>query len=149
LLADREWFFETSQWIIDKGLHVIEHGLDIRFIDEEIIGQLKDMEIKLWHFAFDFTELEPIIREKVQLLKDCGVNVRSNVAIYCYCHNDAMHDDAVYRCNVLKSLGVNGDVMFNCDMPKTQRIKALMKWSWRKQLFWSVDYENYSRLLHT
>lgn len=148
-LADREWFFETSTWIIDQGLNVIEHGLDIRLLDSEIIEQLQDLKIKMYHFAFDFTELEPIVREKIQLLKDYGINLKNNVAFYCYCHDDKMHDDAVYRCNVLRSLRVNADVMFNCNMPKTQRIKALLKWSWRKQLYWSIPYEKYSKLLHT
>lgn len=150
-IADPEWFFETSGWILDKGLNIMEHGLDIRLVDEKILNRLQDLKIKMYHFAFDKTskKLESTIRKKVQLLKDCGINTRSNVAFYCYCHNDSMHDDAVYRCNVLKSLNVNADVMFNCDMPKTKRIKSLLKWSWRKQLFWSVDYKNYSKLLHT
>lgn len=148
-LADREWFFETSQWIIDKGLNVIEHGLDIRLLDKFILNRLQDLKIKMYHFAFDFTELESIVREKIQLLKDYGINLKNNVAFYCYCHDDKMHDDAVYRCNVLKGLGTNADVMFNCEMPKTQRIRALMKWSWRKQLYWSISYEKYSKLLHT
>jgi len=148
-LADRNWFIETTDWIIDNGLKVKEHGLDIRLVDEEIIIQLQDLHIDLWHFAFDFTELESIVREKVQLLKDCGINTKNKVAFYCYCNSDQDFEDTLYRCNVLKSLRVNADVMFNCTMPKTQRIKSLMKWSWRKQLFWSVPFEKYSKLLHT
>lgn len=148
-LAEYEWFFETSSWIVDKGLKVIEHGLDVRLLDEDNLNRLQDLKIKMYHFAFDFTYLEPVIREKIQLIKDHGINLKYNVAFYCYCHDDNMHDDAAYRCSVLKSLGVNADVMFNCDMPKTQRIKALLKWSWRKQLFWSIDYNEYSKLCHT
>ena len=148
-LADREWFFLTSKWIVDKGLSVLEHGLDIRLIDEEIIGRLLDLKIKLWHFAFDFTNLEETVRSKVELLKDSGVNLKNNVSFYVYCDSDLQYEDALYRCNVLRELGTNASVMFNCDMPKTGRIRALMKWSWRKQLYWSIPFERYSRLLHT
>ena len=148
-LADREWFFETSRWIIDKGLHLIEHGLDIRLIDEEIIGQLEDLKIKLWHFAFDLTSLEPTIREKVQLLKDCGINTKNSVSIYCYVHDDSQYEDALYRCNVLRSLRVNARPMWNCDLPKTGRIKRLNKWAWRPNLYWSFPYKEYSKLCHT
>ena len=148
-LADREWFFETSGWIIDNGLKTIEQGLDIRLIDEDIIGQLKDLKIKIWHFAFDFTSLEPIIREKIQLLKDCGVNPKNYCDFYVYCHDDASYDDALYRCNVLRSIGASAFLMFNCENGKTRRIKDLTKWVNRKCLFWSIPFEKYSRLLHT
>ena len=100
-------------------------------------------------FAFDDTKLEPLVREKVQLMKDHGINTKSEVAFYCYCHDDSMHDDAVYRSNILKSLRVNADVMFNCDMPKTKRIKDLMKWSWRRCLYWKIPFQEYSNLCHT
>ena len=148
-LAEREWFFETSQWIIDNGLKTIENGLDIRLIDEEVVNQLADLKIKLWHFAFDFTKLEPIIRDKVQLLKDCGISPKNKCDFYVYCHNDEQYKDALYRCNVLRELGASAFLMFNCDNGKTRRIKDLAKWCNRKCLYWSIPFERYSRLLHT
>ncbi|GAG69443.1 unnamed protein product, partial [marine sediment metagenome] len=30
------------------------------------------------------------------------------------------------------------------DMPKTRRIRALMRWSWRREIFWSMDFDEYS-----
>jgi len=151
ILVDREWFKEIVSWCVDNGLKVdMTQGYDVRILDSELLDLILKIKSKeMLKFAFDDTKLEPIVREKIQLMKDHGINTKNDVAFYCYCHNDSMHNDAVYRSNVLKSLRVNADVMFNCDMPKTQRIKALLKWSWRKQLFWSVDYENYSRVLHT
>jgi len=148
-LADRDWFFDTSQWIIDQGLSILEHGLDIRLVDREIVGQLQDLKIKLWHFAFDFTYLEETVRKKVELLKDSGVNIKNKVSFYVYCDSDLEYDDALYRCNVLRKLGTNANVMFNCDNPKTKRIKDLMKWSWRRCLYWKIPFQEYSSLCHT
>ena len=124
-------------------------GYDIRLLDNKIADLILQCRSTMVKFAFDDTKLEPIIREKVQMLKDIGFNMKNNVAFYCYCNSDSNYEDTVYRCNVLKGLGTNADVMFNCDMPKTQRIKALMKWSWRKQLYWSIPFEKYSRSCHT
>ena len=151
VLVDRDWFKEVANWCIDNNLKVdMTQGYDVRLLDGELLDLILKIKSKeMLKFAFDNTKLEPVVREKIQLMKDHGINTKSDVAFYCYCHDDSMYEDTVYRANVLKSLRVNADVMFNCDMPKTQRIKALMKWSWRRQLFWSVDYENYSRLLHT
>ena len=151
ILQDKKWFKEVANWCIDKGLKVdMTQGYDVRILDGELLDLILKIKSKeMLKFAFDDTKLEPVVREKIQLMKDHGINTKNDVAFYCYCHDNSMHDDTVYRCNVLKSLRVNADVMFNCDMSKTQRIKALMKWSWRKQLFWSIDYENYSRLSHT
>ncbi len=148
-LADRKWFFETSQWIIDKGLKVLEHGLDARLLSRDKIAQLQDLKIPIWHFTFDNIEDEDIIREAVLLLKDCGVNLKNNVSFYVYCHSDSYFNDALYRCNLLRKWGTNSNVMFNCDMPKTKRIKDLMKWSWRRCLYWKIPFNKYSSLCHT
>lgn len=150
ILLNRQWAIDVLKWGIDKGLIVdMTQGYDIRLLDHKIADMILQCRGNVVKFAFDDTKLESIIRTKIDILKDIGFNLRNNVAFYCYCHDDSMHDDALYRCNVLRSLGTNADVMFNCDMPKTQRIKALMKWSWRKQLYWGIPYEKYSRLLHT
>lgn len=100
-------------------------------------------------FAFDDIKLESIIRNKIQMLKDYGVNTRSDVACYCYIHNDFMYEDCKYRCNVLKSLNVQSFPMWNCEMPKTKRVKILLYWAWRPKLYWSIDLDEYCRKLHT
>jgi len=152
ILLDGDWFLSVAQWCMDQSVKVdMTQGYDIRLVDEEIINQILEIrdKSKVLKFAFDDTKLEGIVRKKIDLLKDVGINTRNDVAFYVYCDNDSMHDDALYRCNVLRSLKVNADVMWNCKIPRTQRIKNLIYWSWRKQLFWSIAYEEYSKLLHT
>ena len=142
-LADPDWFFETSNWIIDQDLKVIEHGLDIRLVTENIAKQLHNMNIKKYHFAFDFSNLEPIIRNKVQLLKDVGINLRTDTTFYVYCDSDQDYDDALHRCNVLRELGTNAFLMWNCEAEKTKRIKRLIHWVNRKMLYWAIPYSEY------
>lgn len=151
ILFNKEWFKQVATWYLDHNIKVdMTQGYDIRLLDDkslDLILQVKSKDVL--KFAFDDTKLEGIVKDKIQLLKDYDVNTKNDVAFYCYCHDDKMHDDALYRANVLRSLNVNADIMFNCEMPKTQRIKALMKWSWRKPLYWGIPYEQYSKLLHT
>ena len=149
---DRNWFLSIAQWSMDQGVKIdMTQGYDIRLLDEELLGYVLDVRDKscMLKFAFDDIKLEGVIRNKIDMLKDAGVNTKNDVAFYVYCDNDLMHDDALYRAKLLKSLRVNADVMWNCERTKTDRIKNLLKWSWRKPLFWSVEYEDYSKLLHT
>jgi len=150
ILFAKGWALDVLKWCKDHSLKVnMTQGYDIRLVDYKVAELILDVRNDIVKFAFDDTKLEPIIREKISMLKDVGFNLKNNVAFYCYCDNDSMFEDTLYRCNVLKSLGTNADVMYNCVMPKTQRIRSLMKWSWRKQLFWSIEFEQYSKLLHT
>jgi len=142
-LADSNWFFETSNWIIDHDLKVIEHGLDIRLVDDKIADQLLKLKIKKYHFAFDFIELEAIVREKINLLKEVGINLRTDTTFYVYCDSDLDYDNAVYRCNVLRDLGTNAFLMWNCNAKKTRRIKNLIHWCNRKMLYWKIPFEEY------
>lgn len=151
ILFDKNWFKQVATWYLDHNVKVdMTQGYDIRLLDSKSLDLILQIKSKnMLKFAFDDIKLESIVRKKIQMIKDHGVNTKNDVAFYCYCHDDKMHDDALYRANVLRSLKVNADIMFNCEMPKTQRIRALMKWSWRKPLFWSIPYNKYSRLLHT
>jgi len=145
-LADREWFFETSGWILGHDLAILEHGLDIRLLDGDICKRLRELKtIKGYHFAFDYVELEPVIREKIKLLEDYGFNLRQEIQFYIYTDSDKDFESALYRCNVLKELGTNPFVMFNPESKRNKRIKDLQRWANRKWLFWSCDFYDYHK----
>jgi len=142
-LADRDWFFETSDWLIEKGLKVLEHGLDIRLIDRLVIDQLKDMNIPIIHFAFDDMSYKNSVIRGLDLLEECGINLRNNVSFYVYCHDDNMYIDALERINLLRSFGTNAFIMWNCESKKSDRIKDLIHWCNRKWLYWKIPFSEY------
>ena len=151
ILWNKKWFKIVANWFLDHNVKVdMTQGYDIRLLNEDDLDLiLKIKSNDPLKFAFDNTDLEQVVRRKIDIMKEMGVNTKNDVAFYCYCDNDSMHDDAVYRAELLKSLRVNADVMFNCERKKTGRIRNLLKWSWRKQLFWSIEYNEYCKLLHT
>ncbi len=150
ILWDKKHAKKVLNFYFDRNVTVdMIQGYDIRLIDENIADLILKSTKGMIRFAFDDTKIEPIVRSKIELLKNIGFDIRNKVMFYCYCHDDSMHDDTLYRCNVLKELGTNAFVMFNCEKHRTSRIKNLMYWCNRKIIYWSIQYEKYSKLLHT
>ena len=145
-MADKEWFMETSQWFIDNDISLMENGLDIRVLDRERAEQLASIK---WaapiHFAFDDEKDEKSVLDGLKLLKEVGINPRSKVLVYVYCHDDDHYESAVARCRQLKEAGTSAFVMFNCESKSTQRIKHLQRWANRPWAFWSFDIADYDR----
>lgn len=143
-LADREWFFETSDWIISQGLKVREHGMDIRLIDDELAAQLARMK---WaaplHFAYDSEAITESVEQGIDCLVRNGINVRQNVRFYVYVDSDQDYDSGVRRCRWLKAHNTTPFVMFNIDRPRTERIKHLQRWANLAWIFRSCDIDQY------
>lgn len=152
ILFGKVWFNSVMNWFLDHNVKVdMTQGYDVRLLDQsslDLILKVRDKK-SILKFAFDDLKLESVVRDKIQMMKDMGIKTKDHVSFYCYCNSDQDFDDTLYRCNILKSLNVNADVMFNCNMKKTQRIKSLIRWSWRKAIFWSIPYKEYSKLVHT
>lgn len=139
-LMDKEWFMETSGWILDQDLKLIEGGMDIRCVDEEIAKRLADLKIKNYHFAFDFPELEPIVIKKCHMLKDAGIRLR-DIQFYIYSSPKIPIDSILHRCNLLKSLGANPFLMWDPSFRRSKHIRKLIHWANRKALFWKCSFE--------
>jgi hypothetical protein len=147
ILFDKEWFYEVCDFCINNSLKVwFTQGLDIRLLDDACTKYLAELKtFKGFHFAFDDTKLESIVRSKCALLKDYGINLRNDVQFYVYLDNEKQYQDAVYRCRVLKELGANPFVMFNINHRPTKKINDLRRWANRRWAFWSCDIEEYDR----
>lgn len=147
ILWDKKWFRVVCKFCIDNDLYTwFNQGLDIRLINEADISWLLALKRKeMLEFAWDDIKLEPIVAQKIQMLKDCGMNTRQHVQVYVYVDSDDEFESGLYRCNKLKEWKVNPFVMFNIDKIKTQRIQDLMRWANRKMIFWKSEFFEYSR----
>lgn len=147
IFGDKEWFFKVADWCIENKLKVHFHGLDARKLDIGIAHKL--LQMNHWKgifFAWDHIEDEKIIKEKIQLLKDSGFKkskLRNEVQFYVYVDSDSEYDSGVYRCRELKTIGCNPFVMYNINNKPTPRIQKLRRWANKKQLFWSIDIDEY------
>lgn len=147
ILLDKEWFYEITDFCISNNLKTwFTQGLDIRLLDSDVAHRLKELQtFKSIFFAWDNIDDEMIVRKKIELLKDAGINMRGDVVFYVYCASNDDYDSTVYRCRVLKSLNTNPFVMFNIDETPTKKVNELRRWANRKQLFWSCDIAEYDR----
>lgn len=143
--ADYDWFFETSNWLIEQNVAVdVTQGMDIRLLTPEIAAQLK--RLRWWrpmHFAFDDMRSKDAVLKGLDILTAAGIDTKRNVSIYVYCHDDAHYDDAVERCRILKAARATPYVMCNIDRPRTKRMRQLQRWTARPHLFWSCDIDEY------
>jgi len=147
ILLDRDWFFEVTDFCIKHDLKVwFTQGLDIRLVDDLNAKRLNELKtFKGFHFAFDDSKLESIIRDKCEILKNHGIDIRHLVQFYVYLDSINQYDDAVYRCRVLKELNTNPFVMFNINNKPDKKVNSLRRWANRKWAFWSCDIANYTR----
>ena len=144
ILSDKEWFLDLAEHLAQLNKKVdFNQGLDIRLMDKDIARALAKLRpINDWKFAFDSMDYKEDVLRGIRILKEAGINTRSSCIFYVYTHGDEAFDDAVERMRILKENNTNAYVMLNMDAPKTDRLKALKRWS-RPWLFWSFDIEEY------
>lgn len=146
ILADKQWFFEVTDWILDHKMKVdFNQGLDIRLMDEDIAKRLHELKpINYWRFAFDQLSYEVSVRNGIKLLNNAGVNTRSQSLWYVYLHADSQFSNALQRCEILRECNVLPYPMLNRNTKKTPRMTALKRWC-RPWIFFSIDWQEYQK----
>lgn len=144
ILLDKDWFFEVTDWILDNNLKVdFNQGLDIRLMDNDIARRIRALRpVGKWHFAFDSMDYKDYVIQGIQMLNRAGVSVRNLCNWYVYMHNDAQYEDALERCNILRENKALPYIMVNRDVPRTQRMTDLKRWT-RPQIFFSIPFNEY------
>lgn len=132
ILWDKEWFMSNTDYILNNGLILWEHGFDVRKVDDEIADRIheltfhggKDGRSGSPKFAFDHTEDERHIVNGMRLLKEHHITG----TFYVYCHDESCIDDAEYRKDVIQANGHNWHVMTNQEVPQTKRLTNFKRW---------------------
>ncbi len=82
--ADPEWFFETSDWLIDNEVAVdVTQGMDIRLLTPDIAEQLK--RLKWWstiHFSYDSEDYTKDVLDGINVLKSVGIDTKNDCSFY-------------------------------------------------------------------
>jgi len=151
ILLDKKWFKTIASWSIDNNVKInMTQGYDIRLIDSDSARLISEIHSKdVINFAFDDSKLESIIRKNLCLLQEAGLSLRGQIQFFVYCDSDLMFEDALNRCNILRELGTNAFLMFNCQQKRTKRIKNLQRWANRRWIYWLSPFNEYTRSKHT
>lgn len=120
-------------------------GLDIRFINNEIINQLQYLNIKRIHFAYDLTDNSKVIEKNLMLFRDKTNYKRDKVSVYILVNYNTTIEEDIYRIEFVKSLGFSPFVMVY-DKHKINNntvYMQLQRWVNSPRLFWSCSFKSY------
>jgi len=138
ILTLPDHFFKICGQIKKEGIKVdFNQGLDIRLLTESMVKTLKELRHDDYRFAFDFPEMEDIIREKVALLEHYGIHRSMFYVLVGF--NTTIEQD-IHRLNVLRELGQNAYVM----RYKREKIYIpLANWANQPRVFHAMDFESF------
>jgi len=135
-LASPTWK-EKLEYMIRHNIKVcFTQGLDIRLINEDnakLLSKVKyynyKFTVRRLYFAFDWIQLENIIREKVALLNKVGIP-SSHLMFYVLCGFNTTIEEDLHRINVLIELGCLPYVMLYNQLPyhRIGKLKELARW---------------------
>ena len=145
ILADKKWFFSNTDFILEHNLRIREHGMDIKLVDAEIAGRLKELKHPQipFKFAFDKVSDKKAVIKGLDILKEAKINIRRDVMFYVLVGYGTTHEEDLYRCNLLKKLGTSAFVM---KYKSDRYLNLLARWANRKAIFHSCEFEEFSKL---
>lgn len=143
-----DWFFENTDYVLENKLKLrVLPGFDIRIITEEIATRLKQIKWDgIINFAWDNIGDEKKVLSGIEMLKQAGFNLKHHIGFYVLVGYNTTHEQDLYRCRKLKEAGTNAFVM---QFKQTPLSKHLARWANRRELFWSIDFDDYTRAKKT
>lgn len=142
ILADKKWFLDNMDFIIENNLKLREEGMDIRLLTPNIATKLQEIKIDgMLHFAWDNPKDEKKILKGIEILKEAGFNVRREISFYILVNFNTTKEEDIHRIKTLRNLDVNPFVMVYQDVkPADKWYKTLARLVNRKSIFWSKTF---------
>jgi hypothetical protein len=150
--SDPDWR-ETFQEIWDTNLTLIEHGFDLRLLDQEKVDYLNKTKIEgLLHFAWDCPEDEKQIRQGLEILKSVNHPIHIYVLVG-YPGWRPINETDISRCKIINEYGFDPYIMvynrhIKSRSPKKRMLNQYQRmvnrcFTWRK-LGFQKAWEEYS-----
>lgn len=117
ILALPDHFKLICEQVKKENLKIdFNQGLDIRLLDHDIAKLLGGLRRDKYHFAFDFSAMDSVIKDNVKTLQSNGIKESIFYVLVGYPNYPGESvkgniEDAMYRLKLLKSLGQNAYVM--------------------------------------
>lgn len=145
LLACKD-HMELLQQLVDSKAKVdFTQGLDARFINEENLKLLKQVNISMLHFAFDFMKFEKQILRGLKLAKEkLQISDRDAIVYMLTNYNTSIEED-LYRVNKIREVGFSPDVRIYRKeaLPKRHILRDLQRWCNNRMLYRSCEFMDY------
>lgn len=145
LLACKE-HMELLQQLAESGAKVdFTQGLDARFINERNVEILKQINISMLHFAFDFMKNESRIIKGLKIAKEALEISERNAIVYMLTNYDTTIEQDLYRIDKIKEIGFQPDVrIYRKDALSDRHIlRDMQRWCNNRFLYHSCDFMDY------
>lgn len=143
MYAIKDWFFENTDFILEKNLRLcVPQGFDIRILDEEIAERLYLLKWSNRHinFAFDNMSDEKAVIKGIEILQQAGINTRNYVQFFVLTGFNTTFEQDLYRVNLLRSMNCGAFVM---QYRKTALSRMLARYANRRHTYFSFPFEEY------
>ena len=145
LLACRE-HLELLQQLADSKAKVdFTQGLDARFINEQNLEILKQINISMLHFAFDFMRFEKQIIKGLSLAKEKLQISDRNAIVYVLTNYDTTIEEDLYRIQKIREIGFSPDVRIyrKETLPHPHILRDLQRWANNRFIYRSCEFMDY------
>lgn len=130
---------DLLQQLADSGAWVdITQGLDARLLNDKNIEIIKQIKIKMIHFAWDQPKDEPYIVPKLKLFKEkTGINKRK-ATVYVLTNFDSTLEEDLHRVYKIRDLGMAPYIMIYDKEHAGKEAKDLARWV-NNRIIWYAD----------
>lgn len=138
---------ELLQQLINSEAYIdVTQGFDIRLCNDEVIDKIKQLKIKMLHFAWDrIDESEKMIQHFKYFKKQSGIKDFRKLRVYVLVNFDTTAEQDLYRIYKLKELGYDPFVMIYNKQHTSRQAKRMARWVNNKFIFRSCDrFEDYT-----
>lgn len=145
LLACKE-HLELLQQLADSKAKVdFTQGLDARFINEKNLEILKQINISMLHFAFDFMKFEKQIIKGLSLAKEKLQISDRNAIVYVLTNYDTTIEEDLYRIQKIREIGFAPDVRIyrKETLPHPNILRDLQRWANNRFIYRSCEFMDY------
>lgn len=152
--ANKDWFFDNSDWLIDRKIKVdATQGFDARIIDEEVASQVRRLKFRSGagrvHLAWDNVKDESQVINGLNALIQAGFHPKNNLVVYVLVDFDSTFEEDLYRINTLKEMNISPFVMQYQPIDETFQEKQNHFWTRymaryvRPRIFWSQTCQSF------
>lgn len=145
LLACKEHLDLLQQLADSKAKVDFTQGLDARFINEQNLEILKQINISMLHFAFDFMKFEKQIVRGLSLAKEKLQISDRNAIVYMLTNYDTTIEEDLYRIKKIRGIGFAPDVRIyrKETLPHPHILRDLQRWANNRFLYRSCEFMDY------
>lgn len=139
---------ELLQQLIDSGAWIdFTQGLDIRLMTDEATEKIKQLKIKMIHFAWDYMKYSDLIIKNLKQFKEATNIDMRKARVYVLTNYDTTHEEDLYRIYKLKELGYDPYIMIFDKQHAPKRLRKMQRWVNNKFIFRSGQAETFEDYL--